>query len=115
LTFSNVGIGYGVPATVTVSSNSLAGISNSSTFTITNPGLFANTQTNSAVTFTISNSTGGAITGLTFVANLATSTGGNVSVSAVGGRAGRVQYQTLVAMGTITTGAGANTAGINPQ
>ena len=93
-----------VNATATVATNATGG---SLTFTITNPGLFSNTAANNTVVVTIANSTGGASggSGATFSANLASSTGGTVTV-ALGGRAGRVHHETLVAMGSL----GAQTA-----
>jgi len=93
-----------VNATATVSTNATGG---TLTFTITNPGLFSNTAANNTVVVTIANSTGGASggSGATFSANLATSTGGTVTI-ALGGRAGRVHHETLVAMGSL----GAQTA-----
>lgn len=93
-----------INSTATVATNSTGG---SLTFTITNVGLFANTAANNSVVVTIANSTGGASvgSGATFSANLITSTGGTVTL-ALGGRSGRVHYETLVAMGSL----GAQTA-----
>ena len=90
--------------TATVATNATGG---SLTFTITNPGLFSNTAANGSVVVTIANSTGGASggSGATFSANLVASTGGTVTVT-LGGRAGRVHHETLVAMGSL----GAQTA-----
>jgi hypothetical protein len=82
-------------ATASVSTNATGG---SLTFTITNVGLFSNTAANNSVVITIANSTGGASlgTGATFTtANLVTSTGGSVTVNTLGGRAGRIQHETL--------------------
>jgi len=83
-------------ATASVSTNATGG---SLTFTITNVGLFSNTAANNSVAITIANSTGGASlgTGATFTtANLVSSTGGSVTVNTLGGRAGRINYETLV-------------------
>ena len=93
-----------VNATATVATNSTGG---TLTFTITNRGLFSNAAANGTAVVTIANSTGGASggSGATFSANLAASTGGSVTI-ALGGRAGRVHYETLVAMGSL----GAQTA-----
>lgn len=93
-----------INATATVSTNATGG---TLTFTITNPGLFSNTAANNSAVVTIANSTGGASggSGATFSANLASSTGGTVTIT-LGGRAGRVTYETLVAMGSL----GAQTA-----
>jgi hypothetical protein len=93
-----------VNATATVSTNGTGG---TLTFSITNKGLFANTAANATAVVAIANATGGASggSGATFSANLATSTGGTVTI-ALGGRAGRVHHETLVAMGSL----GAQTA-----
>lgn len=84
-----------INATANVTTNSTGG---SLTFTVNNVGLFSNTQTNTAVVIRVANSTGGnsAGTGATFTsANLVTSTGGTITISTLGGRAGRFQYETL--------------------
>ena len=93
-----------VNATATVATNATGG---ALTFTITNPGLFSNTAANATAVVAIANATGGASggSGATFSANLASSTGGTVTI-ALGGRAGRVHHETLVAMGSL----GAQTA-----
>lgn len=93
-----------VNATATVATNATGG---TLTFTITNPGLFSNTAANASAVVAITNATGGATggSGATFTANLTTSTSGTVTI-ALGGRAGRVHYETLVAMGSL----GAQTA-----
>ena len=91
-------------ATATVTTNATGG---TLTFTISNVGLFSNTQSNTNLVVTIANSTGGASdgSGATFTANIAPSTSGTITLT-LGGRAGRVQYETLVAMGSL----GAQTA-----
>ena len=85
-----------INATATITTNATGGITST---TITNPGLFANTQANNTVVFNVSNSTGGTTTGNVastgFAANLAASTGGSITITALGGRGGRVQYETL--------------------
>jgi len=93
-----------INATATVATNATGG---TLTFTITNPGLFSNTAANTTAVVTIANSTGGASggSGATFSANLVPSTGGTVTIT-LGGRAGRVHLETLVAMGSL----GAQTA-----
>lgn len=91
LTISTGGLtGLTANATGTVSTNATGGIT---TITITSGGngYVAATRANSA--FTISNSTGGATSGV--AANL---------VAVAGGRAGRVQYETLVAFGMANSG-----------
>ena len=93
-----------INATATVATNATGG---TLVFTITNRGLFSNTAANNSAVVTIANSSGGASggSGATFSANLAASTGGTVTI-ALGGRAGRVHHETLVAMGSL----GAQTA-----
>jgi hypothetical protein len=93
-----------VNATANVSTNSTGG---TLTFTINNVGLFSNTQTNTALVVAAKAANGAASggSGATFSANLTTSTGGTVTI-ALGGRAGRVHHETLVAMGSL----GAQTA-----
>ena len=93
-----------INATATVATNATGG---SLTFTITNRGLFSNTAANNSAVVTIANSTGGASggSGATFSANVAGSTGGSVTIT-LGGRAGRVHHETIIAMGSL----GAQTA-----
>jgi hypothetical protein len=82
-------------ATASVTTNATGG---ALTFTITNVGLFANTAANGSVVIAVANSTGGASagSGATFTtANLVSSTGGTVTISSLGGRAGRIQYENL--------------------
>lgn len=90
----------------TISTNSTGGFTNAG-ITITNVGLFSNTAANGSVVLTVANSTGGASggTGATLVANLTSSSTGTVTIT-LGGRSGRVHYETLVAMGSL----GAQTA-----
>jgi hypothetical protein len=97
------GISDGV---ATISTNSTGGFTNSE-ITITNIGLFSNTAANGSVVLTVFAANGDPSdgTGATFVANLTSSTTGDVTIT-LGGRAGRVQYETLVAMGSL----GAQTA-----
>lgn len=96
-------------ATATVATNTTGG---SLTFTITNVGLFSNTAANNSVVVTIANSTGGASagSGATFTtANLVASTGGSVTINTLGGRSGRIQYETLVAIGITSENTADNT------
>lgn len=97
------GISNGI---ATISTNSTGGFTNSE-ITITNVGLFGNTAANGSVVLAILAANGAASdgTGATLVANLVASTSGDVSIT-LGGRAGRVSYETLVAMGSL----GAQTA-----
>lgn len=75
-------------ATGTLSTNSTGGLAN---VTLTNPGVgFTNT---SSVTVAFANSTGGASAGST----------GTLTIT-LGGRAGRKQYETIVAGGMTSTG-----------
>lgn len=94
-----------VNATATVSTNSTGGFVTANV-TITNGGLFGNTQANSTVAFAVraANGSASAGSGATFAAGLTTSTGGTPTLT-LGGRAGRIQYETIVAMGSIS-GAG---------
>jgi hypothetical protein len=87
-----------VNATANVTTNASGG---SLTFAITNVGLFSNTAANNSVVIAIANSTGGASagSGATFTtANLVASTGGSVTINTLGGRSGRINYETLVAI-----------------
>ena len=84
-------------AVATLTTNATGGITAT---TVTNPGLFGNTVANSTVVFSVTNATGGATTGnvvsTVFAANLvaSTNTGAQIAVT-LGGRSGRVQYETL--------------------
>lgn len=93
-------------ATATVSTNATGGFV-SANVTITNVGLFPQARTNGGLVFTVLAANGAASngTGATFAGTLANSTGGTATV-VLGGRAGRVHYETLVAMGSL----GAQTA-----
>ena len=75
--------------------------------TITNVGLFPQARTNGGLVITALAANGAASngSGATFSGTLANSTGGTATVT-LGGRAGRVHYETLVAMGSL----GAQTA-----
>jgi hypothetical protein len=79
-------------------------------------GLFGASQTNSAVVITFTNANGQVIANGTpsaLTANLSVSTGGTASVAALGGRAGRVVYETLVATRFIANGGLAEGASMN--
>jgi len=84
----------GTNATVTFTTNSTGG---SLTFTITNPGSGFNLVSIPTSNIVVTNATGGTAAGNTTTTYL---------VATAGGRAGRVQFETLVAMGSI----GAQTA-----
>lgn len=84
----------GTNASITFTTNSTGG---SLTFTIANPGSGFDLVTIPTSNIAITNSTGGTATGNTTTTNL---------VVTAGGRAGRVHYETLVAMGSL----GAQTA-----
>jgi hypothetical protein len=101
-----------VNGTATVVTNSTGGFVTANV-TITGLGLWPNATTNAAVVFAVANSTGGASvgTGAVFAAGLINSTAGAVTFT-LGGHAGRVYGETLVAMGTIA--AGSNTNGMFP-
>ena len=96
-------------ALATVSTNSTGGFVTANV-TITNSGVFANAKVAGDVVFTVlaANGSVSAGSGATFTATLANSTGGTVT-AVLGGRAGRVQFETLVAMSTIGTDASDDT------
>lgn len=79
--------------------------------TLTNVGIWGNTQTNTQVVFTVLAANGAASngSGATLVANLSTSTTGTCNVATMGGRAGRVHYECLVAFGNNLVDASSNT------
>ena len=98
-----------INAVANLSTNATGGITNAN-FTITNIGLFGNTQT-AGQTVINAYAANGAVsngTGATFADLLATSSSGTVAVATVGGRAGRVHYECLVESSSIGTGAGSN-------
>ena len=84
----------GANARITFTTNATGG---SLSFTIANPGSGFDLVTIPTSNISITNATGGTATGNTTVTNL---------VVTAGGRAGRVQYETLIAMGSL----GAQTA-----
>lgn len=96
---SNGALSYGVSANLGVTTNSTGGITS---LTIVNVGLFAPAQTNAGLQFAVKAANGAASngSGATITANLVTSTGGSVTAT-LGGRAGRVHTETLVAMGSL--------------
>lgn len=73
--------------------------------TLTSIGVFANTEANTDVVITIlaANGAASAGSGATVTANLSTSTGGAASAT-LGGRAGRVTYECLVAITSVSNG-----------
>lgn len=87
-----------INATATIATNTSGG---TLTFTFINNGVFANTLANNQVVFSIANSTGGSggvgnsSVGIFAAANLAASTGGSINDITLGGRAGRVNRETL--------------------
>jgi hypothetical protein len=98
-----------INATASVSTNATGG---TLTFAITNVGLFSNTTSNTQVVIAVTNATGGVSggSGATFTsANLVPSTGGTVSINTLGGRSGRVNYETLVAIKIASDNTGDNT------
>jgi hypothetical protein len=74
--------------------------------TITDVGLWPAATTNAQVTFAVTAANGDASagSGATFAAGLANSAGGTLTLT-LGGRAGRVSYETIVAMGSLSNGA----------
>ena len=101
ITVSNTGF---INATATVSTNATGG---TLTFTVTNSGRVANTTANAALVVAIANATGGASggSGATFGANAVASTGGTLTVSTVGGRSGRIQYENIVVVRSMSNAA----------
>jgi hypothetical protein len=79
-----------------------------------NVGLWSNVAANASVVITVFAVGGGASAGAgaTFVANLASSTAGTLAVATLGGRAGRVQYESLAFVHGIT---GGNTSTLLPS
>lgn len=101
VTVSNTGF---INATATVSTNATGG---TLTFTITNSGRVANTTANAALVVAIANATGGASggSGATFGANAVPSTGGTLVVTTVGGRSGRIQYENIAVVRSMSNAA----------
>jgi hypothetical protein len=89
-----------VNGAATILTNSTGGFVTAN-LTLTNVGLWANNVANNTVVITALAANGAASNGTsaTFTANLVTSAGGavNTTSSVLGGRAGRVTYETLVA------------------
>lgn len=80
-------------------------------FTVVSLGLFANDAANTDVIVTIYAANGGSSNGsdAVLVANLVASTGGTNTAPVLGGRAGRVTYETLAVVKEITSGTGDDT------
>ena len=99
--YGNATVGATTNATASISTNSTGG---TLAITISNIGLFSNAFTNTAAVSTAnvrvsvlaSNGAASAGSGATITANIVPSTSGNVSITTLGGRAGRLQYETLV-------------------
>lgn len=112
ITYTGTATGYSNTDVVTVSNaiiNAVATVSTNATggtltFTITNSGRIANTTANNQLVVTIANSTGGASggSGATFAANATPSTGGTLNGITVGGRSGRVQYENIAVVRSMT-------------
>jgi len=104
-------------ANVAVTTNATGYITNTTLATTlaaaTQLGLWSNTFANTNVSLTIYAANGSASNGAgaTLVANLSPSTGGAAS-AVLGGRAGRVKYETLVFVHNITSG---NTSSLLPS
>ena len=113
--------GYSNSDTVLISNGSINGTASISTnatggfvtanVTIINAGLFPPAATNTDPVVTIRSASGGASNGSggTFTTTLVTSTGGTVTVTSLGGRAGRIQYECLVSQTSQSNGATDNT------
>lgn len=100
-------------ASGTIATDGSGAITNAG-ITITGVGRFANVSTNAQIVIVAYAANGAASngTGATFAGTIIPSTGTPITVSSavLGGRAGRVTYETLVAMGSLVAGAGSNTA-----
>lgn len=99
-----------VNGTASISTNATGGFVTGNV-TIINAGLFPNTATNTDPVVTIKSASGGASngSGATFTTTLAPSTGGTVTVTALGGRAGRITYECLVSQAAQSNGTTDNT------
>jgi hypothetical protein len=103
--FGNATVAATTNATATFVTNSTGGFVTANV-TITSIGLFSNAFTNTAAASTANvnvrivaaNGSNSAGTGATITANIVPSTSGNVTITTLGGRAGRIQYETLVAV-----------------
>lgn len=92
-----------VNAVATLTTNTVGGFANAG-ITVTNVGLFTNTTANTDVTISVKAANGAASngSGATLTANLTTSTSGSFTVT-LGGRAGRVTYETLAETSSLTS------------
>ena len=88
-------------ATATVSTNSTGG---TLTFTITNLGIFANTIANNqlVVAALAANGANSAGSGATITATVVPSTSGSVTITTLGGRSGRILYENLAVVRTMS-------------
>lgn len=116
LTVSN-GASLVIPATITFSTNTAGGFTGG-TLTVANSGLFANTigAGGANLVLAVVNSSGGTTTAgnsvtTGFTVTLANSSGTLTANVQLGGRAGRVQWECLVATGSL----GAQTAGFGQE
>ena len=94
----------------TISTNATGGFVTGNV-SITNVGLFSNVAANASLVFSVKAANGAASngSGATFTGNLITSTGGSVTGGiTLGGRSGRIQYETLVAMHITSENTGDN-------
>jgi hypothetical protein len=99
-----------INGTASISTNATGGFV-SANVTIINAGLWPAAATNTDPVVTIRSASGGASlgTGATFTTSLVTSTGGTVTVTALGGRAGRITYECLVSQTSQSNGTTDNT------
>ena len=88
-------------ATATVSTNSTGG---TLAFTITNLGIFANTIANNqlVVAALAANGANSAGSGATITATVVPSTSGSVTITTLGGRSGRILYENLAVVRTMS-------------
>ena len=107
--FGNATVAATTNATATFVTNSTGGFLTANV-TIGNIGLFANGFSNTAAANTAnvrivilaSNGSNSAGTGATITANVVPSTSGNVIITALGGRSGRILYENLVVVRSMT-------------
>ena len=107
--FGNATVAATTNATATLVTNSTGGFVTANV-TVTNIGLFANGFTNTAASSTAnvrivvlaSNGSNSAGTGATITANVVPSTSGNVTITTLGGRSGRILYENLAVVRTMS-------------
>ena len=107
--YGNATVAATTNATATFVTNSTGGFVTANV-TVTNIGMFANGFTNTAASSTAnvrivvlaSNGSNSAGSGATITANVVPSTSGNVTITTLGGRSGRILYENLVVVRSMT-------------